>query len=171
MAVHPTASSPDLHGAADDRHEDHRCAPPASATAGRPAAPSSASPYTFNYGTLTTPAPRIPAGTYTSSVTVALTAESAGATIRYTTSTTPDPAGRSHRVQSPIYTAPLEFTATTMLKAKAFHPDYSRAACSRATYTIVVATPTLTPGGGTYAGGAGDHGRDRHAGRDDLPTR
>ena len=71
----------------------------------------------MNFGTLSAPAADQSTGTYTNSVTVTLSAMS-GATIRYTTNNT------DVQSNSTIYTAPFAFDTTTILKAKAFHPDY-----------------------------------------------
>jgi alpha-tubulin suppressor-like RCC1 family protein len=108
--------------------------------------PINTAEYYFNYGSLTTPAPSHPAGNYTSSVTVTLTS-SPQAAIYYTTD------GTAPSTSKPLYTGPLTFTTTTTLKALAFHNDYTTSGVFSGTYTIVVDTPTLTPGGGTYAAG------------------
>jgi alpha-tubulin suppressor-like RCC1 family protein len=104
--------------------------------------------YIFNYGTLSTPAPSNAAGTYTSSVTVALTSDPQ-ASIHYTTTGS----ANAPTTSDPLYTGPLTVTTSTTLKAKAFHTDYTTSNLYSGTYTIVVDTPTLTPGGGTYAAG------------------
>ena len=52
-----------------------------------------------------------------------------------------------------MYTAPLAISATTMIKARAFHVDYQQSAVLQRDLHMAVATPTLTPGGGTYAAG------------------
>jgi alpha-tubulin suppressor-like RCC1 family protein len=110
--------------------------------------------YYFHYGPLATPTPSNPGGTYTSSVTVALTTNAPGATFRYTTSTTATPPA-DPTTSSWLYMGPLALTATTMLKVRAYHPDYTngQSGVFSATYTIVVATPTVTPAGGTYSPG------------------
>ncbi|MGE3843274.1 MAG: chitobiase/beta-hexosaminidase C-terminal domain-containing protein, partial [Vicinamibacterales bacterium] len=100
--------------------------------------------YTMNFGTLTAPTLSPGTGTYTSSVDVTLSAM-AGATIRYTLD------GSTPTGSSTVYTAPITLTTTKTVTAKAFHADYTTSASSAATYTIVVATPTLTPTSGTYS--------------------
>ena len=118
--------------------------------------------YSFNFGTLAAPTPSPGAGSYTSSATVSLTA-GAGTTIRYTigTTTPSDPT-----ISSTIYTAPLVLTTSQILKARAFHPDYTQSPVTTAAYTITVATPTFTPTAGTYVADS-DHDRHGDTGRDD----
>jgi alpha-tubulin suppressor-like RCC1 family protein len=102
--------------------------------------------YTMNFGTLAAPLFTPAAGTFTTEAMVTLSAMP-GATIRYTTN------GSAVTTSSPIFTGPLQVTATTTVNAKAYHPDYTASAQSSATYTIVVATPALSPTGGTYPAG------------------
>jgi alpha-tubulin suppressor-like RCC1 family protein len=99
--------------------------------------------YTMNFGTRAAPVMTPGGSSYSSSVTVTLTATS-GDTIRYTTNNT-DPTS-----SSAIYTAPLVLSATTTLKAKAFLVDYTASATVTDTYTINVAAPTFNPSAGTY---------------------
>jgi hypothetical protein len=87
-----------------------------------------------------TPAP----GTYTASVDVTLACPTPGAAIRYTLD------GAAPTSTSPLYTAPLRLTATTPIKAMAFKSGMTESAMSSGTYTVQVATPTLTPAPGTY---------------------
>ena len=100
--------------------------------------------YTFNYGTLAAPALSPGTGTYTSSVDVTMTGP-AGATLRYTTN------GSTPTSGSTIYTGPISLVATTTLKARAFHPDWTASATTTETYTVKVATPTFSPDGGSYS--------------------
>ncbi len=102
--------------------------------------------YTMRFGTLAAPILTPAAGTYTSGVTVTMSAME-GATIRYTTN------GTTPTTSSPIYTAPLLVEGTQTLTAKAFDPDYYDSPTSSALYTIVVADPTVTPTAGSYAAG------------------
>jgi alpha-tubulin suppressor-like RCC1 family protein len=102
--------------------------------------------YRFLYGTLSPPTPSPAAGTYNSSVTVTLTAMP-GATIRYTTN------GSNPSPSSTIYTAPIELTATTTVKAIALHDDYNQSAIATAAYEVQVETPALSPTSGAYAAG------------------
>jgi alpha-tubulin suppressor-like RCC1 family protein len=103
--------------------------------------------YTMSFGTLSAPVMSpSPPGTYLSSVEVTLTGPGI-ATLRYTTDGT-EPNGTSA-----VYTAPLTLTATTTLKAKSFHPDYTASATTTGVYTIKVPNPTVSPGAGTYSAG------------------
>lgn len=84
------------------------------------------------------------AGTYTASVTVTLACETDGVTIYYTLNDTDT---------ETEYTAPLTFTETTAVHAFA-EKDGMRSAVVTAIYTITdmetVATPVITPDGGTF---------------------
>ncbi len=89
-------------------------------------------------------------GTYTGSVTVTISDATSGATIHYTTD------GSTPTTSSAVYTGALTFTQTTTLNAMAAAPGMTDSAVASATYTIQqqqqVATPTFSPGGGTYTG-------------------
>src|SRR5439155_166516 len=83
-------------------------------------------------------------GTFITSVTVTITDSTPGATIYYTTD------GSTPTTASTVYTGPITLTATTTLKAMAAAPGKANSGVASATYTIRVAAPTLSPGGGTY---------------------
>jgi alpha-tubulin suppressor-like RCC1 family protein len=100
--------------------------------------------YTMNFGTLAAPTVSPLAGTYTTSVEVTVTGNPE---IHYTTD------GTLPTIASPKYTGPLTFTATTTLRARAFHPDYTASSAPNQVYTIAVAAPAFTPGAGTYPSG------------------
>jgi alpha-tubulin suppressor-like RCC1 family protein len=102
--------------------------------------------YTMNFGTLATPTADQATGSYVTSVTVALSSVS-GATIRYTTNNT------AVQTDSTIYTTALTFDATTTLRFKAFHPDYTPSAEVTRTYTLSPAAPVFNPTAGNYVGG------------------
>src|SRR6266705_2595058 len=87
-------------------------------------------------------------GTYTGSVTVSINDATSGATIYYTTN------GSTPTTSSAVYSGALTFTQTTTLKAMAAATGMTNSAVASATYTIQqqVATPTFSPGGGTYTG-------------------
>lgn len=102
--------------------------------------------YTANFGSLAAPVADPVGGTFENQVTVTLTAES-GTTIRYTTN------GSEPTASSTAYSAPLTFTTTTTLKAKAFHPTNAASATRIETYTIQLAAPTLSRVSGEYPPG------------------
>src|SRR5262249_24960941 len=100
--------------------------------------------YTMNFGTLATPTISPAAGTYTDPLTITLSGP-AGATIRYTTD------GSTPTASSTAYSTPFTLPLSCTLKAVAFKVDYTTSATASAAYTLIVATPTFTPGGGSYA--------------------
>src|SRR5205807_3706611 len=78
-----------------------------------------------------------------------ITDSTPGATIYYTTD------GSTPTTSSAVYTSALTFTQTTTLQAMAAASGMTNSAVASATYTIQqqqVATPTFSPGGGTYTG-------------------
>jgi len=87
-------------------------------------------------------------GTYTGAVTGTIGDATGGATIYYTTD------GSTPTTSSPVYGGALTFTQTTTLKAMAAASGMTNSAVASATYTVQqkVATPTFSPGGGTYTG-------------------
>src|SRR2546425_752024 len=88
-------------------------------------------------------------GTYTGSVTVSISDATSGATIHYTTD------GSTPTTSSPVYSSALTFNQTTTLKAMAAASGMTDSGVASATYTIQqqqVATPSFSPGGGTYTG-------------------
>jgi hypothetical protein len=108
--------------------------------------------YTAMYTTLpkvATPMFNPGGGTYSSSQSVTLSCSTSGATIRYTIDDSEPTAS------STIYSSAISVGATTTIKAKAFKTDMTDSDTATAAYTInispeTVATPTLSPGGGTY---------------------
>jgi alpha-tubulin suppressor-like RCC1 family protein len=103
--------------------------------------------FAMNFGTLAAPAMSVGTGTYNGPVTVTLTSATPGAAIRYTTN------GTTPQTYSPLYTERLAVDSTTTLNARAFHVDYTVSPSAVATFTMVVADPTFTPGAGTYLPG------------------
>jgi hypothetical protein len=83
-------------------------------------------------------------GTFTTGTSVSLLSATAGAAIVYTTDgTAPTPF-------STRYTAPIPITETTAIRAIAIKPGFFPSGVTLGVYTIQVATPTLSPGGGAY---------------------
>ena len=105
--------------------------------------------YTINIPT-TAAAPTFSpaAGTYSSAQTVSISDSTAGAAIYYTTNGTTPTTG------STKYSGPLTVSSTETVEAIAVASGYTDSAVATATYTInvpVAATPTITPGTGTYS--------------------
>ena len=92
---------------------------------------------TITSPTVATPVFTPVAGTYADSVTFALSCETAGAAIRYTTD------GTEPTSASALYSAPITLTATTTVKAKAFKTDWFDSETATALYTVVY-DPVLT---------------------------
>src|SRR5512134_2868202 len=73
----------------------------------------------------------------------------AGASIRYTTD------GSNPTTSSPLYSSAINLTNTATVKAAAFMSGYNPSGVASASFTInqpTVATPTITPNGGSYTG-------------------
>jgi hypothetical protein len=103
--------------------------------------------YTISFPAAATPAFSLAAGTYTSAQSVRISDSTAGATIYYTTDNS-TPTTSSSR-----YTAAIPVTTTTTIKAIATATSYTSSAAASAAYTInipVAATPTFSPGTGTF---------------------
>jgi hypothetical protein len=87
------------------------------------------------------------AGTYSTAQTVTINTTTSGASIRYTTdaSTPSETAGT-------LYSSPITVSTTTTIKAIAYASGMTDSQAASAIYTInnVVATPTISPAGGTY---------------------
>jgi len=94
-----------------------------------------------------TPAVTPAAGTFTSVVSVTVTVATPGATIHYTT-TGVDPTESNPTVASG---GSISIAQSLTLKVKAWRAGRLPSPVDDAVYTLRVATPTLTPGGGTYA--------------------
>lgn len=102
--------------------------------------------YTMNFGALNAPGFSVGTGTYTSGVTLTITAVP-GVTVRYTTN------GTTPTAASPIYVGPIDVAATQTVKAQAVHPDYTSSPVTSATFTIVVAAPDVSHTSGSYPAG------------------
>jgi Chitobiase/beta-hexosaminidase C-terminal domain len=108
--------------------------------------------YVINLPAAATPTFSVAAGTYTTPQTVAISDSNAGVAIFYTTD------GTTPTTHSTPYTAPISLVQTTTITAIAFPsataPNFVPSAAASAVYTInlpVVATPTFSVAGGTYA--------------------
>ena len=103
--------------------------------------------YTINYTKTSTPQFSPTAGTYTSAQTVTLSSATPGAYINYTTNgTTPAASGGS---LSPVT---VSVSASETIEAIAYESGWTNSTVASAAYTITgtVATPTFSPGAGTY---------------------
>ena len=87
-------------------------------------------------------------GTYALPQSAAIADATAGALIYYTTD------GTTPTTSSTLYTGPITVSVTATLKAIAAAPGYQKSAVASSSYVIAVqpaaATPTISPGGGTY---------------------
>lgn len=88
-------------------------------------------------------------GTFSGSVDVSLATSTLGASIRYTLDgSTPDPA-------SPAYSTPVRMSASGVLKAQSYKSGFADSAVSQASFAIqapiVVATPLMSPAGGSFS--------------------
>jgi len=107
--------------------------------------------YTITYDQAATPTFGIAAGTYNTDQTVALSTTTVGAVIHYTTN------GSTPTSSSSTYTSPISVAGhgtSMVIKAIAIKSQMLDSAIASGTYTICydqVATPTFSPGVGTYA--------------------
>ncbi len=90
--------------------------------------------------TVAAPSFSVAGGTYPTPQTVALTSATAGATIKYTTD------GSTPTAASPTYTAPINVTATTTIKAYALKQGMTDSPVVSATYTISPLNNSTIPG-------------------------
>jgi hypothetical protein len=90
-----------------------------------------------------------PAGSYTTAQNVTITDSTAGAAIYYTTN------GTAPTTASSVYSGPIAVsTGTTQIEAMAVASGSSQSATASATYVVsaaVTASPTFSPGGGSYS--------------------
>lgn len=85
-------------------------------------------------------------GTYTGQASVAISQPTYGATIRYTTD------GSSVTTSSPLYSQPIVITKNATVKARAFKSGMTNSDEVSASFTVRVATPSISPNGATFKG-------------------
>jgi len=83
-------------------------------------------------------------GTYNANQSITLSTTTTGASIRYTTD------GSTPTSTSNLYSTPISVTQTTTIKAIGLKTAWTNSDVVIAVYTLQVATPTFSPGGGTY---------------------
>jgi hypothetical protein len=100
-------------------------------------------------GTVAAPTFTPPAGTFATTQNVTIATATPGATIRYTTSGTAPTCSTGT-----VYTTPVAISSTVTLKAIGCESGWLDSPVTSGLYTIngQVATPTFTPGAGTYTG-------------------
>ena len=106
--------------------------------------------YTINIPQVAAPSFSPAGGTYTSAQTVAISTATDGAIIRHTTY-----GSSQSETNGSIYSGPVSIGVTTTLTAIAYESGFTDSTVTSAAYTISlpppqVATPTFSPGAGTY---------------------
>ncbi|NKF24511.1 chitobiase/beta-hexosaminidase C-terminal domain-containing protein [Solimonas marina] len=112
---------------------------------GHTASAVASAPYTIT-APAATPTFSPSGGTYTSAQSVTISSSTSGAVIRYTTD------GSTPNANSAQYAGPITVSSSLTLKAIATASGYSSSAIASATYSITppAATPSFSPGAGTY---------------------
>jgi Chitobiase/beta-hexosaminidase C-terminal domain/IPT/TIG domain/Family of unknown function (DUF6067) len=105
---------------------------------------SNAESFTYTGTPAATPTFSPAAGTYTTAQTVTISDTTSGATIYYTTN------GSTPTTSSTVYTGTITVSTPETVKAIATASGYTQSAVGSATYVFNAATPTFSPGAGTY---------------------
>jgi hypothetical protein len=96
--------------------------------------------------TVSTPTISPNGGNFSNSASVTLTCFTTGATIFYTTN------GTTPTTSSAIYSSPFDLNGSATVEAMATLAGYNNSTVASASFTFTVATPTISPNGGTFTG-------------------
>jgi len=102
--------------------------------------------YTIGAGQTAAPSFSVAGGSYYSAQTVTVSDATSGAVIYYTVN------GTTPTTASAVYRSPIAIGNSATLNAIAVATGHTASSVTSATYTLVAATPVVTPAGGTYAG-------------------
>jgi subtilase family serine protease len=105
---------------------------------------SSVSSGVYQFATAATPTFSPTPGSYSGPQSVSISDSSPGVTIYYTTD------GSTPTTSSPVYAGPITIATTITLHAIASGNGYPPSSVGGGVYTITTATPTFSPGSGTY---------------------
>ncbi|MDP3114885.1 MAG: chitobiase/beta-hexosaminidase C-terminal domain-containing protein [Candidatus Cloacimonadaceae bacterium] len=83
-------------------------------------------------------------GTYSTPLSVSLSSSTYNAQIRYTTD------GQEPSLEATMYIAPIQVSASTIVKAKAFYSSWTSSSTSTFSYILKLPMPSFNPIGGTY---------------------
>ena len=108
--------------------------------------PGAANGGTEYVGIAAAPVPNVAAGYFSAPFSLALTSTTPGASVRYTTDGTPPTA------TSALYSAPLNVTATTVIRATAFAPNYAPSDATTRTFLFLADVLAQSPTGATPPG-------------------
>jgi len=84
-------------------------------------------------------------GTYNATQSVTITDSSPGVAIHYTTD------GSTPTASSALYSGPITVSSSATITAIATNTGWQNSATASVTYTLLVATPVISPAGGTYS--------------------
>jgi hypothetical protein len=107
--------------------------------------------FTVTAASVATPVVTPNGGSFTGSATVTLSTATSGAQIYYTTN------GSAPTTASTVYSGPFVLSASATVRAKAVKSGMTDSGEASAVFTVtqaVVATPVLTPNGGSFSGSA-----------------
>ncbi len=101
--------------------------------------------YTITASTATaTPVLSLASGTYNVSPVVTITDATSGAKIYYTVN------GTTPTTSSTLYSTPITVASSETIEAIAIAPSFTQSGVASAAYSLVAATPVISPAGGTF---------------------